>query len=184
MQCMKFLRSNLQKLTQNFNTISSILKNPKILQKPQILVFKTWNTCKWRRSEVYQVKKDLKKLENPKGRGLEWVREVWEMKSQRYRERDRQKWAANHTRRIYKPSVNLDRWGVEVVSRQLSSKCREKATSTDHVLRSCRGRKTLEARYDARSIHQVSKSCWEVRNFLDQSTKCRDASEIAIRKKT
>ena len=180
---MKFLKSNLQKLTQNFNNISPILKSPKIFQKPQILGFKTWNACKWRRSKAYQVKKYLKKkLENPKGRGLEWVREVWEMKSQRHRERDRQKWATNHTRRIYRPSVNLDSWGVEVVSRHLSSRCWEKAMSTDHVSRSCRGRKTPKARYDARSIRQVSKSCREVRNFLDRSTRCRGAVEIAIRK--
>ena len=70
------LRSCKQDLSQNFNNNSSILKNPKIFQKPQILGFKTWNVCKWRRLEAYQVKKNLKKLENPKGRGLEWVREV------------------------------------------------------------------------------------------------------------
>ena len=182
MQCMRFLRSNLQKLTQNFNNISSILKNLKNYKKPQILGFKTWNACKWRRSEAYQVKKDLKKLENPKGRGLEWVKEVWEMKRQRYRERGRQKWVADHTRRIYRPSVNLDKWGVEVVSRHMLSRCQEKATSTDHVSRSCQGIKTPEARNDARSIHQVSRSYREVRNFLDRSTRCRGAVEIAIRK--
>ena len=49
------------KLTQNFNNISSTLKNPKNYQNPQILGFKTWNACKWRKSEAYQVKKDLKK---------------------------------------------------------------------------------------------------------------------------
>ena len=68
MQCMKFLRSNLQKLTQNFNKISSILKNPKNYQKPQILGCKTWNACKWRRSEAYQVKKDLKKAWESQGK--------------------------------------------------------------------------------------------------------------------
>ena len=155
MQCMKFLRLNLQKLTQNFNNISSILKIPKIFQMHQILGFKTWNACKWRRSEAYKWRKAWKKLENPKGRGLEWVREVWEMKSQRHRERDRQKWATDCIRRIYRPLVNFDRWVVEVVSRHLSSKCREKAMLSDHVLRSYRGIKTPEARYDARSIHQV-----------------------------
>ena len=35
--------------------------------------------------------------------------EVWEMKSLKYRERDRQKLAADRMRRIYIPSVNLDR---------------------------------------------------------------------------
>ena len=127
-------------------------------------------------------RKTWRKLENPKGRGLEWVREVWEMKSLKYWERDRQKWAADCTRRIYRPSVNLDRWVVEVVSRRLSRRCREKASSTDNVSRSCRGIKTLEARYDARLIHQVSRSCREVRNFLDRSTRCRGAVEIVISK--
>ena len=126
--------------------------------------------------------KTWKKLENPKGKGLEWVREVWEMKSQRYQEKDRQKWVADRTRRIYRSLVNFERWGVEVVSRHLSRRCREKAMSIDHVSRSYRGIKTPEARYDARSIHQVSRSCREVRNFLDRSTRCRGVVEIVIRK--
>ena len=47
--------------------IKSSKTNPKFQQyfinfeKPQILGFKTWNACKWRRLEAYQVKKDLKK---------------------------------------------------------------------------------------------------------------------------
>ena len=47
--------------------IKSSKTNPKFQQyfinfgKPQILGFKTWNECKWSRSEAYQVKKDLKK---------------------------------------------------------------------------------------------------------------------------
>ena len=110
------------------------------------------------------------------------MRKVWEMKSLKYRERDQQTWATDHRRRIYRPSVILDRWGVKVVSRHLSSRCWEKATSTDHVSRSCRGKKTPEARYDARSIHQVSRSCQEVKNFLDWFTRCRGAVEITIRK--
>ena len=155
MQCMKFLRLNLQKLTQNFNTISSILKNPKIFQKPQILVFKTWNTCKWRRSEAYQVKKDLKKLENPKGRGLEWVREVWEMKSQRYRERDRQKWAANHTRRIYKPSVNLDRWGVKTTVEQVSRKSNFDRSCVEKLSRKKNTRSKIWCSIDPSSVKEL-----------------------------
>ena len=46
------------------------------------------------------------------------------------------------------------------MSSHLSSKCREKATSTDKVLRSYRGRKTPEARM-----------------MLDRSTRCRGAVE-------
>ena len=52
----------------------------------------------------------------------------------------------------------------------------------DHVSRSCQGIKTSEARCDARSIHQVSKSYQNVKNFLNRSTRCRGAIEIAIRK--
>ena len=44
------------------------LKNPKNFQKPKILGFKTWNACKWRRLEAYQVKKDLKKAWESQGK--------------------------------------------------------------------------------------------------------------------
>ena len=57
------LRSCKQNPSQNFNNNSSILKNLKIFQKPQNLGFKTWNACKWRKLEAYQVKENLKKLE-------------------------------------------------------------------------------------------------------------------------
>ena len=128
-------------------------------------------------------RKTWRKLENPRGKGLEWVREVWEMKSLKYWERDWQRWAAIRMRKIYRASVNLDRWGVEVVSRCLLRRCQEKATSTDNVSRSCRGIKTPEERYDTWSIHQVSRSCREVINFLNQSTRCRGAIKIVIKKK-
>ena len=62
------LRSCKQNPSQNFNNNSSILKNPKIFQNPQNLGFKTWNACKWRRLEAYQVKENLKKLEKSLGK--------------------------------------------------------------------------------------------------------------------
>ena len=68
MQCMEFLRSKLQKLTQDINNVSSILKNPKIFQKSQILGFKIWNACNWRRLETYQVNKNLKKAWESQGK--------------------------------------------------------------------------------------------------------------------
>ena len=78
---------------------------------------------------------------------------------------------------------------IQTISKSRQMRCRggvkqvlRKTTSTDHMSRSCRGRKTPEARYEARSIHQVSRSCREIRNFLDRSTKCRGAIEIVIRK--
>ena len=70
------------------------------------------------------------------------------------------------------------RGGVESSVEQVS----RKATSTNHVSRNCRGIKTLEVRYEARLIHQLSRCCREVRNFLDRSTRYRGADEIAIRK--
>ena len=46
----------------------------------------------------------------------------------------------------------------------------------------CRGTKTLDTGDEARSIHQVSRSYREDRNFLDRPTRCRGGVEIAIRK--
>ena len=51
MQCMKFLRSNLQKLTQNFNNISSILKNPKFCKKIPKHRFQKHESMKCKRIE-------------------------------------------------------------------------------------------------------------------------------------
>ena len=48
--------------TQNFNEISSILKNPKNFQKPQILGFKNMKCMNKKGLEAYQVKKNLKNL--------------------------------------------------------------------------------------------------------------------------
>ena len=66
-------------------------EKPQNFQKPQILGFKTWNACKWKRLETYREKKNLEKnLKNHKGKGLEWEREcVWEMNRCGQIERDR-----------------------------------------------------------------------------------------------
>ena len=47
MQCMKFLRLNLQNPSKNCTKISLILKNPKFWKNPKNLGFKEWNTWKW-----------------------------------------------------------------------------------------------------------------------------------------
>ena len=70
------------------------------------------------------------------------------------------------------------RGGVETSVEKVS----RKATSTDLVSRSCRGIETPEARDEARSIHQVLRSCQEVKNFLDRSKRYQGANKIAIRK--
>ena len=112
-----------------------------------------------------------------------WGREesVWERK-QRSIEKDIEKWQADCTRSLNR-ALNKSRQmrcrgGVESSVEQVS----RKATSTNHVSRNCRGIKTLEVRYEARLIHQLSRCCLEVRNFLDRSTRYRGADEIAIRK--
>ena len=67
---------------------------------------------------------------------------------------------------------------VETSVKQVS----RKATLTDHMSRSCQGIETPEARDEARSIHQVSRSCREVKKFLDRSRRYQGVDEIVIRK--
>ena len=119
---MKFLRSNLQKLTQNFNNISSILKNPKFFQKPQILGFKTWNASKWRRLEAYQVKGNLKKAWESQGKrfGVS-ERGLGDEKSEILRERSTKVSCGSHEE--YLKTINNSQQmrcqgGVEQVSRK------------------------------------------------------------------
>ena len=97
------------------------------------------------------------------------------------RERSTKISCGSHEENIYTISKSRQmrcQGGVETSVEQVT----RKATSTDHVSRSCRGKKTPEPRYEARSIQQVSRSSWEVRNFLDWSTRYRGAVEITIRK--
>ena len=51
------------KLTQNFNSISSILKNPKFCKKIPKPRFQKHECMKCKRIEAYHVKKSLVKLE-------------------------------------------------------------------------------------------------------------------------
>ena len=59
---------------------------------------------------------------------------------------------------------------------------REKWSLTDTGIEEVSRNKSSDTRIEARSIHQVSRSYRRGRNFLDQSTRCREAVEIAIRK--
>ena len=57
---MKFLRSNLQNPTQNFNkNLLNFEKSQKFSKTPK----PRFQNMKWKRSEAYQVKKILRKLE-------------------------------------------------------------------------------------------------------------------------
>ena len=72
----------------NFNKNSSILKNSKIFQKPPKPSFQNMKMHENERLGTYQVKKNL---ENHLKSGLEWERVIWEVRRQRYWERDREK---------------------------------------------------------------------------------------------
>ena len=103
-------------------------------------------------------------------------REKWES----YRERDRRKWEADRTRRLYRPSVKLDRCRYREVSRQLSRKVSRKWSSTNTGIEGVSRNNPSNARTEARSIHQLLRSYRGGRSFLDLSTKYRKAVEIAI----
>ena len=124
--------------------------------------------------------KSWKSLKKPWGLRLEWDESVWERKWESYRERDRRKWAADRTRRLYRPSVNLDRCKYQEISRQLSRKVSRKWSSTDTSIEEVSRNNPSNARTKARSIHQLSRSYRGGRSFLDQSTKYQEVVEIAI----
>ena len=150
----EILNSFKQKPIPKFQQTLINFEKPQNFQNPQNLGFKTWNACKWRKLEAYQVKENLKKLEESLGRGLEWEKEVWEVKRQSYRERDREKWGLDHIRIIYRTSINLNK-------RRCRSRCRAKCWGFGcrqiQVSRKCRGTKhqTQEMRLDQ------STRCWE-----------------------
>ena len=142
--------------------------------KPRFQNMKCMNN---KRKEAYQVRKNLKK---PWGSRLEWDESVWERKRESYRERDRRKWVTDRMRRLYRPSVNLDRCRCREVFRQLSRKVSRKWSSTDTSIEEVSRNNPSDARIEARSIHQLSRSYRGGRSFLDLSTRYREAIEIAI----
>ena len=142
--------------------------------KPRFQNMKCMNN---KRKEAYQVRKNLKK---PWGSRLEWDESVWERKRESYRERDRRKWVTDRMRRLYRPSVNLDRCRCREVFRQLSRKVSRKWSSTDTSIEEVSRNNPSDARIEARSIHQLSKSYRGGRSFLYRSTRYQKAIEIAI----
>ena len=84
------------KFQQNFINF----EKPQNFQKPQILGFKTWNACKWKRLEAHQVKENLKKTWESQGKRFGVSERGLGMKSLKYWERDQQKWAGDCTRCI------------------------------------------------------------------------------------
>ena len=98
MQCMKFLRSNLQNPSQNFTKTSLILKNPKFCKNPKNLGFKEWNAWKWGIRDLSSEEKLDWARKNAWGRGLS---ERGECLGYEQPQRDRKrlrKWSLDRTR--------------------------------------------------------------------------------------
>ena len=85
-------------------------------------------------------------------------------------------------RSLNRPSVNLDRWRCREVSRHLSRKVSRNWSSIDSGIKVVSRNKPSDIRTEARLIHQLSRSYLGGRNFLDCSTRWREAVKIAIRK--
>ena len=111
------------------------------------------------RLETYQERKNLEKA---------WKitkEEVWSEREreclgdeQVWTDRERsKKWEMDREESIYRPSVNLNRCMCREVSRKLSRKVSRKWSSTAEVS----SNKESDPRTEARSIHQVSRSCWD-----------------------
>ena len=158
------------------------MKNPKIFQKPQNLGFKTWNAWIMGDKKFTKWEKSWKSLKKPWGSRLKWDKSVWERKRESYRERNRRKWAADRTRRFYRPSVNLNRCRCREVLRQLSRKVLRKWSLIDTGIEEVLRNNPSDARAEAQSIHQLSRSYRGGRRFLDLSTRYREAVGNAIRK--
>ena len=113
--------------------LNNFEKTLKFFKKPQILGFKTWNAWIWEIRSLpseENLEKAWRNLEEEN-----WSeREIWELKRQMYRERDREKWAVDRTRRLNRPSVNLDKcrcW--EVLSKFLRKVSRKWSSTNEGV---------------------------------------------------
>ena len=129
---------------------------------------------KWRKS--------WKILKKPWGSRLEWD-EMFMREKERAIEREIERnkgqiaWGS-----LNRPSVNLDRWRCQEVSRQQSRKVSRKWSSTNIGIEEVSRSNLSDTRTEARSIHQLSRSYRGGRSFLDLSTKYREGVKIAIRK--
>ena len=151
------------------------MKNPKIFQKPQNLGFKTWNAWRMRDKKLTKWRKSWKSLKKPWGTRLELDEIVWERK-ERAIEREIERNECRIARwSLHRPSINLNRWRYREVSRHLSRKVLRNWSSTDTGIEVVSRNKPSDSKTKARSIHQLLRSYWGGRNFLNQSTRCREA---------
>ena len=140
--------------------------------------FPNMKCMKNKRLEIYQEKKILKKLEKPQRKRF-GVREIvfgrWTSAD---RSRDIEEWEPDREEWIYRSLVNLDRCRYREVSRQLSRKVSRKCSSTDTGIEEVSRNNPSNARIEARSIHQLSRSYRGGRSFLDLSTRYQDSKII------
>ena len=81
---------------------------------------------------------------------------------------------------LNRSSVNLDRWRCREVSRQLLRKVSRKWSSTNTGIEEVSRNNPSNARTEARSIHQLSRSNRAGRSCLNRSTRYREAIKIVI----
>ena len=81
---------------------------------------------------------------------------------------------------LNRPSVNLDRWRCQEVSRHLSRKVLRNWSSTDTGIEEVSRNNPSNARTEDRFIHQLSRSYRGGRSFLNLSTRYREVVKIAI----
>ena len=166
------------------------MKNPKFLIKPQKLGHKRWNAWKGRIRTLTKWRKTWSRLRNPRGRGLEWVRELLRGEESREIERDRAKWVWDRENPLYTSSVILNR------SRSVE-RCRALKGSTDVAIKQVSKAKRilmdrgsveelLRGQKIAWSIDLTIERCWDynkkkLKSSIDKLCveRCREAIEIA-----
>ena len=141
-------------------------------------MFQNMKCMKNERLEAYQGKKMLKKLEKSQRKRFGVKEIVFGRWTGAERSREIEEMRIGSQERIYRSSVNLDRCRNQEVSRKLSRKWSSKDTGTEKVSRN----NPSNARTEARSIHQLSRSYWRDQSFLDLSARYREAIGNAIRK--
>ena len=92
MQCMKFLRSNLQNPSQKFHKNLFDFEKPQILQKSLKLRLQSMKCMKMRDLKLTKWRKTWISLKNPWGKGWRWVREVLGGEEAREIKKDRENW--------------------------------------------------------------------------------------------
>ena len=147
MQCMKFLRVNLQNPSRKFHKNLFDFEKPQILQKSQKFRFQRMKCMKMRESKLTKWREILENAWKILGKEV-WSEREWFGRwtgSEKSR-----KWELDHDNSIYRASVILDRLKCWEVSSHLLRKVSRKKTLTDaaieEVLRN--DAKTLEEKLD------------------------------------